>query len=283
MIRPRFLLSASLVLASCAMNAPSPAVSPALRAELAPSGTLVMGVNYGNIVHTQRDPGGGDPRGVAPELARELAGRLGVPIRYVTYEIAGKLADDAKQGAWDVAFLALDPARSKDISFSAPYVIIQGSYLVKNDAPMRSVKDFDQAGLKIAVGLKSAYDLFLSRELQKAQLVRYPTSQAAIDAFVQGQDGLGAAAGVRQPLVNAAKKDANFRVIADSYMTIDQAAGVPQGRPNAAKYLHDFIEEQKANGFVAKKLAESGNGDATIAPAARWIESGRVTAEGSRR
>jgi len=269
MTRPRFLLLASLVLASCAMNAPSPAVSPALRSELAPSGTLVMGVNYGNIVHTQRDPGGGDPRGVAPELAREMARRLGVPIRYVTYEIAGKLADDAKQGAWDLAFLAVDPARAKDISFSAPYVIIQGSYLVKSDAPMRSVKDFDRPGLKIAVGLKSAYDLFLSRELKNAELIRYPTSQAAIDAFVQGKDGLGAAAGVRQPLVNAAKKDASFRVIADSYMTIDQAAGVPQGRPNAAKYLHDFIEEQKANGFVAKKLAESGNGDATIAPAAK--------------
>ena len=248
---------------------PAPAASAALRSEFAPSGTLVMGVNYGNIVHTQRDPGGGDPRGVAPELARELARRLGVPIRYVTYEIAGKLADDAKNGAWDLAFLAVDPARTKDIAFTEPYVLIQGSYLVKNDAPMRSVRDFDQPGLRIAVGLKSAYDLFLTRELGNAELVRYPTSQAAIDAFVEGKDGLGAAAGVRQPLVIAAKKDASYRVIDDSFMTIGQAAGVPQGRPNAARYLHDFIEEQKANGFVARKLAESGNGDATVAPAAR--------------
>ena len=246
-----------------------PAVPVAVKSEFAPSGTLVMGVNYGNIVHTQKDPGGGDPRGVAPELARELARRLGVPIRYVTYDIAGKLADDATNGAWDLAFLAVDPARSKEIGFSEPYLLIQGSYLVRKDARMRSVKDFDQPGLKIAVGLKSAYDLFLSRELKNAELVRYPTSQAAIDAFVEGRDGLGAAAGVRQPLAVAAKKDASFRVIEDSYMTIYQAAGVPQGRPNAAKYLHDFIEEQKANGFVAKKLAESGNGDATIAPAAR--------------
>jgi|SRR5689334_17441859 len=264
MIRLPFIVLAGLALASCAMTD-----QKQLRSEFAPSGTLVMGVNYGNIVHTQRDPGGGDPRGVAPELARELAKRLGVPVRYVTYEIAGKLADDAKQGAWDLAFLAVDPARAKDISFSEPYVLIQGSYLVKKDAPMKSVKDFDRPGLKIGVGLKSAYDLFLTRELKHAELVRYPTSQAAIDAFVGGKEGLGAAAGVRQPLAIAARKDASFRVIEDSYMTIDQAAGVPQGRPNAAKYLRDFIEEQKANGFVARKLAESGNADATVAPAAK--------------
>ena len=270
MTRP-FLLLASLALASCAMTStpPTSPVSAALRSEFAPSGTLVMGVNYGNIVHTQKDPGGGAPLGVAPELARELARRLGVPIRYVTYDTAGKLADDARTRTWDLAFLAVDPARAKDISFSEPYVLISGSYLVRRDAPMRTVKEFDQPGMKIAVGLKSAYDLFRSRDLKHAELVRYPTSQAAIDAFVQGRDGLGAAAGVRQPLVIAAKKDANFRVIEDSFMTIGQAVGVPNGRPNAARYLHDYVEEQKANGFIARKLAESGNADATVAPAAR--------------
>ena len=136
---------------------------------------------------------------------------------------------------------------------------------VKRNLPLFEVKP----GLKIAVGLKSAYDLHLSRELKHAELVRYPTSQAAIDAFVGGKEGLGAAAGVRQPLVVAAKKDSAFRVIEDSFMTIPQAAGVPAGRPNAAKYLHDYIEEQKANGFVARKLAESGNADATVAPPAK--------------
>jgi len=262
---------AGLALASCAMTSPTPApaVSAALRSEIAPSGSLVMAVNYGNIVHTQRDPAGGDPRGVAPELARELARRLGVPIRYVTYETAGKMADAVKQGAWDIAFLAVDPARAQDISFTAPYVLIQGSYLVKKEAPMRSVKEFDRSGLRISVATKSAYDLFLTRELRNAELVRYPTSQVAIDEFVAGKDGLGAVAGVRQPLVVAAKKDPRFRVIEDSFMTIPQAAGVPNGRPNALRYLHDFIEEQKANGFVARKLAESGNGDATVAPAAK--------------
>lgn len=262
---------AGLLLASCAMQSPAPSatVSPALRAEMAPSGTLVMAVNYGNIVHTQRDPAGGPPRGVAPELARELAKRLGVPIRYVTYEIAGKMADAATEGTWDLAFLAVDPARAETIAFSAPYVLIQGTYLVNQDAPMRSVGDFDRPGLKIGVGLKSAYDLHLSRVLKNAELVRYPTSQAAIDAFVAGKDGLGAAAGVKQALAVAARKDARFRVVDGAYMSIDQAAGVPKTRPQAARYLSDFVEEMKASGFVARKLAESGNADATVAPPAR--------------
>jgi polar amino acid transport system substrate-binding protein len=269
-MRSFLLLAAGLGLASCAMAPTSPtAIPPALRSEFAPSGTLVMGVNYGNIVHTQRDPAGGAPRGAAPELARELARRLGVPIRYVTYDIAGKMADAAKQGAWDLAFLAVDPARAEDIAFSAPYLLIEGSYLVRADSPLRRVEDFDRPGLKIAVGLKSAYDLHLSRELKQAELTRYPTSQAAIDAFVAGKDGLGAAAGVRQPLVVAARRDPAFRVIEGSYMTIAQAAGVPNGRPQAARYLRDFIEEMKASGFVARKLAESGNADATVAPAAK--------------
>ena len=128
-MRPRsFLLPiAGLALASCAMAPTTSAVSPALRSEFAPSGTLVMGVNFGNIVHTQPDPAGGPPRGAAPEMARELARRLGVPIRYVTYDIAGKMADAGKEGAWDLAFLAVDPARAKDIAFSAPYLLIQGT------------------------------------------------------------------------------------------------------------------------------------------------------------
>jgi polar amino acid transport system substrate-binding protein len=187
----------------------------------------------------------------------------------VTYDIAGKMADAVKEGAWDIAFLAVDPARSETIAFSAPYLMIEGTYLVHHDSPKRRHEEFDQPGFKIAVGLKSAYDLYLSRVLKNAELVRYPTSQAAIDAFVAGKDGLGAAAGVRQPLAIAARKDPKFRVIEVAYMSIGQAAGVPRARPQAARYLHDFVEEMKASGFVARKLAESGNADATVAPPAR--------------
>ena len=263
------LVLAGLALASCAMapTTSTPTVSPALRAEFAPSGALVMAVNFGNIVHTQPDPAGGPPRGAAPELARELAKRLGVPIKYVTYDTAGKMADAVKDGAWDVAFLAVDPARSETITFTAPYLLIEGTYLVRQESPMRRHEDFDKAGNKIAVGLKSAYDLYLTRALKNAELVRYPTSQVAIDAFVAGKDGLGSVAGVRQPLAITARKDPKFRVIELAYMSIGQAAGVPRGRPQAAKYLHDFIEEMKASGFVARALERYQIQGAAVAPA----------------
>jgi polar amino acid transport system substrate-binding protein len=212
--------------------------SPALRAEFAPSGTLVAGTNFGNPVIAQRDPSGGEPRGVGPSLARELARRLGVPIRYAVYDTAGKMADAAKEGAWDVAFLAVDPARATDIGFSAPYVLIEGTYLVRGDSPFRSVDDVDREGVRIAVADKSAYHLFLMRHVQRAGLVAFA-------------------------------KDSSVRLVDGAYMSIGQAAGVPRTRANAASYLRDFIEEAKASGFVARALAESGIHDATVAPAAR--------------
>jgi polar amino acid transport system substrate-binding protein len=258
---------AGLALAACAhMQTSSRTVSPELRAEFAPSGTLVAAVNFGNVVIAQKDPAGGEPRGVGPELARELARRLGVPVRYVVYDTAGKVADAVKQGAWDVAFLAVDPARAQDIAFSAPYVQIEGTYLVRTDSPLRKLEDFDREGVKIAVGLKTAYDLFLTRSITKATLVRASTSIAAVEQF-QAQK-LDAAAGVKNFLDSVAAKDAGLRVIPGSFMTIGQASGVPKARTAAAKYLHEFIEEAKATGFVARKLRESGIEDATVAPPA---------------
>ena len=244
-------------------TAPASPVSPTLRAEFAPSGTLVAGVNFGNPVIAQKDPAGGDPRGVGPELARELARRLSVPIRYVTYDTAGKMANAVKQGAWDVAFLAGDPARTSDIEFSAPYVQIEGTYLVARDSPLRRIEDFDRDGVRIAVGDKTAYDLYLTRALKKATLVRAPTSIAAVEVFRAQK--LDAAAGVKNPLMAIAQNDPGVRVIEGNFMVIGQASGVPKGRANAAKYLHAFIEEAKASGFVARKLQESGVTDAAVA------------------
>jgi polar amino acid transport system substrate-binding protein len=266
MIRSTLVL-ASLALASCAMTTPAPTpVTPALRAEFAPSGTLVAGTNFGNPVIAQRDSSGGEPRGVGPSLARELARRLGVPIRYVVYDTAGKMADAAKAGAWDVAFLAVDPARAQDIAFSAPYVLIEGTYMVRKDSPLTRIDEFDRKGLRISVANKSAYHLYLMRHVKDAELVLYPTSQAAIDAFLAGQ--VDVVAGVKQPLASTARKDPTVRVIDGSFMSIGQAAGVPVSRPAAAKYLREFIEETKASGFVAKALAGSGIHDATVAPPA---------------
>jgi polar amino acid transport system substrate-binding protein len=263
-------LTLFIFLSACAhMSTPTSTatVTPELRKEFAPTGTLVAGVNFGNPVIAQQDPAGGEPRGVGPELARELARRLGVPIKYVVYDTAGKMADAGKQGAWDVAMLAVDPARAKDISFSEPYVLIEGTYMVRANSPLTRVEEFDRKGLRISVALKSAYDLYLTREIKNAELVRVATSQQAIDDFVAGK--VDVVAGVRQPLNTTARKVSGLRVIEGSYMSIGQASGVPNGRPNAARYLRDFIEEMKASGFVARKLRESGITDAKVAPAAK--------------
>jgi polar amino acid transport system substrate-binding protein len=261
---PSFVLSASLALATPAMA--TPPVTDALRAEFAPTGVLRAGTNVGNPVIVQQDPAGGEPRGVGPSLARELGKRLGVPVTYVVFETAGKMADAVKAGAWDIAMLAVDPARAEDIAFSAPYVLIEGTYLVPATSSFKSVDQFDKKGMRISVATKSAYDLYLSRHIKEAELVRFPTSQAAIDAFIEGK--ADAAAGVKQPLAATARANPKYRVIDGSFMTIGQASGVPKQRAASAAYLKAFIEEMKASGFVARALVDSGVADATVAPAA---------------
>ena len=158
--------------------------SDLLRAEFAPTGVSRAGINLGNPVIAQRDAQGGEPKGVGPALGRELAKRLGVPLRFVTFETAGKLADAVKQDAWDVAFLAIDPVRATDIEFTDAYVHIEGTYMVPGDSRLHDIADFDRDDLRIAVGLKTAYDLYLTRELKRAQLVRAESSLAAIDLFL---------------------------------------------------------------------------------------------------
>jgi polar amino acid transport system substrate-binding protein len=260
------LLSAALALGSCAMT-DTTVPTDIVKKEFAPTGTLRAAVNFGNVVVAQKDSAGGDPRGVGPQLARELARRLGVPIRYVIYDNAGKVADAVKDDAWDVAFLAADPKRTDIIAFSAPYVLIEGTYIVHKDSPRTRVEEFDQPGVRIAAGLNTAYDLYLTRELKQAQIVRASTSEAAVELF--RKEKLDAAAGVRNYLVSVAREHPDLRVIGGSYMVIAQAAGVPKPRANAARYLAAFIEEAKASGFVAGELAASGVRDVTIAPPAR--------------
>ena len=181
-----------------------------------------------------------------------------------TFDAAGKVFDALKTGAWDIAFLAIDPARAAEIAFTAPYVVIEGTYLVPVDSPLRTIGDVDREGIRVAVGNKSAYDLYLTRTLKRAQIVRAPTSPAAIEVFVR--DKLEAAAGVKQPLLQFAKTNPNMRVMDGRFMAIEQAMGTPKGREAGARYLREFVEEMKASGFVATGLERSGQGDATVAP-----------------
>jgi polar amino acid transport system substrate-binding protein len=239
-------------------------VSPEIRSELAPTGTLRAAINLGNPVLAQKDPVTGEPRGVSVDLARELGRRLNVPVELVTYDAAGKVFDALKSGVWDIAFLAIDPARASEISFTAPYVIIEGTYMVPADSPLRTIGDVDRDGVRVAVGNKSAYDLYLTRTLKRAQIVRVPTSPAAIEIFLT--DKLEAAAGVKQPLLQFAKTNPKVRVMDGRFMAIEQAMGAPKGREAGARYLGEFVEEMKASGFVARGLERSGQVDATVAP-----------------
>jgi polar amino acid transport system substrate-binding protein len=233
--------------------------------DIAPTGRLRAAINFGNPVLAQRDPASGEPRGVSADLARELARRLAVPLDFRVYDAAGKVTADATRDAWDVAFVARDPDRAKDIEFTAAYVIIEGGYMVPANSPLQKVEDVDREGVRIAVSRGSAYDLFLSRGvIKRATLVRAPSPPASIEQFAA--EKLEAAAGVKSPLMEYAKAHPEFRVLPGRFMVIEQAMALPRGRPLAVRYLREFVDEMKASGFVAASLERSGQKDAAVAP-----------------
>ena len=190
-----------------------------------------------------------------------------MPVDLVTFEAAGKAFAALQSGACDVGFLAVDPARAADLAFTAPYVVIEGTYIVPTTSPLREVEDVDREGVRIAAGKNAAYDLYLSRTLRHAKLVYAPTSHAALGLFLS--EGLDAAAGVRQPLLAFTKAHPELRVMDGvRSMAIEQAMATPKDRTQAAEYLRGFIQELKASGFVAALLSKSGQGDAAVAPPA---------------
>jgi polar amino acid transport system substrate-binding protein len=231
--------------------------------KLAPKGRLRATINLGNVVLAQRDAATGSLSGVSVALARELGRRLGVEVDLFPFETAGKAFAALQARQCDVGFLAIDPVRAADLAFTAPYVLIEGTYLVRSDSDLRSVDDVDCAGIRIAAGKNTAYDLFLSRTLRRAGLVHAPTSADALDLFL-AQD-LEAAAGVRQPLLAYARAHPGLRVLEDRFTAIEQAMAMPKGEEDAWRYLCAFVEEAKASGLVARALEASGQSDATVA------------------
>lgn len=226
--------------------------------DLAPNGILRAAINFGNPVLAQ--PGAdGEPHGVSVALAKSLAEELGVGLELRTYDAAGKVFAALEEHAWTLAFLAIEPVRAAQISFSEPYVLIEGTYLVKAESPYSKIEDLDQPGIRLAVGNGAAYDLYLSRTLQHAELHRADTSAGAVDLFID--QGLDAAAGVRQPLEQIAAKNANYRVMQGAFTAIRQAAAVPRGRDAGAAYVQDFVERRLAEGFVRGALLASGQTD----------------------
>lgn len=231
----------------------------------APTGPLRAAINLGNPILAGTDPATGAPRGVSVDLARAFAHRLGVDIELVVFDAAGKSVQAVTDDRADIGFFAVDPLRGAGIAFTAPYVLIEGCYLVANDSPLRGNDEVDAPGRTVVVGQGSAYDLFLTRELKAATVVRAPTSPAVVDSFVAQRADV--AAGVRQQLEADAGRLGGLRLLPGRFMVIEQAMGCPKGRGEAAAaVLSAFVEEMKASGFVAEALARYGIEGASVAP-----------------
>ena len=268
-LRPRAFVVAAVI--ACGIGSTAlgdPAMDKVLK-DLAPTGKLRAAINLGNSVLAQTDEATGKPKGITPALADELGKKLGVPVELITFNAAGQVFEAAKTGAWDIAFIAIEPLRAAEVEFSAPYVIIEGCYMVPKDSPIKAIADVDKPGVRIAVGVGSAYDLYLTRTIKNATVTRASVGggQAMIDMFVK--DKLEVAAGVKQPLAAYAATHPDVRMIDGAFMQIQQAMGTPKGRLEGAAYLRTFIEEMKASGFVADAIKRSNQQAAVAPPAAK--------------
>jgi polar amino acid transport system substrate-binding protein len=239
-------------------------VTPAVRADLAPTGSLRAGINYGNFLLATRDAATGASRGVAVDLTRELARRLGVGAELVAYDTVAAMVDAARAGAWDIAFLGIDPAREDAISFSAPYLTIEATYLVARGSTLHAVAEVDRQGVRVAAPARANYELFLGRHLRHAQLVRAPSAEAAFELLISGQ--ADALAGLRQALTSLADRLPGARMLDGQFMAVQQAIGVPKSRAAAVPFLRAFVEEVKASGLVASAIDKTGARGVSVAP-----------------
>lgn len=238
-----------------------------LQQAFAPTGRLRASINLGNPILANRDAASGQPFGVSVDLARELARRLQLELELVVFDAAGKSVDAVTAEQADFGFFAVDPVRGQGIAFTAPYVLIEGSYLVRADSPLQDNAEVDRAGTRVVVGKGSAYDLHLTRELKAATIERAPTSPTVVDVFVQTQADV--AAGVKQQLESDLPRFPGHRLLPGRFMVIQQAMGLPKGRSaEAVAYLRAFVEEMKGSGFVAEALSRHGIQGASVAPAA---------------
>lgn len=232
---------------------------------LTPTGKLRASINLGNPVLANARTG--RPAGVSIDLAQAFADRLGVALELAVFDKAAQSVEALVKGDADIGFFAIDPQRGEEIAFTAPYLLIEGCYLVRDNSPLESNDEVDRAGYRVAVGQGSAYDLYLSRRLTHAQIVRAPSAPTVVDLFVEQQ--LEVAAGVRQMLLADAQRHPGLRLLPGRFMVIEQAMATPKARGEAAvAVLGEFVEEMKASGFVADALRRHGVDGAELAPPA---------------
>lgn len=241
-------------------------VTRELQQALAPTGALRASINLGNPILAGKDAAG-QVVGLSVDLARGVAERLGVAIELAVFETAARSVEAVTAEQADIGFFAIDPLRGAGIAFTAPYVLIEGSYLVHEGSPLQTNEEVDRPGLRVVVGKGSAYDLYLSRELKAAEILRAPSSPAVVDTWLEQQADV--AAGVRQQLERDAARVGGVRLLPGRFMVIQQAMGLPKGRGDAAAtWLRAYVEQQKASGFVAEAMRRHRIEGASVAPAA---------------
>jgi polar amino acid transport system substrate-binding protein len=258
MLKPSVVLLVSLFTVSCAIvpdtpSSASTAASAAARAELAPQGKLRAGMNLGNTLFTKKDNATGELQGVSVDLMRELASRLGVPVDFVVHAMPGDVADDAQKGTWDVAILAIEQSRAKTITFSPAISEIEASYMVHKDSTLKTAAQVDAAGIRIAAPDKAGYELYLTRTLRNATLVRATSIKGATDVFTERRaDTL---AGLKPNLLDLMEVNKDVRLLEGNFMVVNHGLGTPTNRPAAAAYLKAFVEDMNASGFIARSIA----------------------------
>jgi polar amino acid transport system substrate-binding protein len=241
-------------------------IEPSVRAELAPTGTLRVGINYGNFLLVTSYAAGAEPRGPAPDLARELGRRVDVPVEFVAFDTAGKLADAVKTGAWDVAFLGAEPQRAGEIAFTAAYLEIPATYLVPAGSPIRTLADVDREGVRIAVADKSAYELYLTRNIRHATLHRAAGIEGSLRLFLDQK--LEVLSGLKPRLLKDVAEIPGSRLLEGQFTAVQQAIGTPKAREASARFLRRFVEDVKGSGFVAGAIARNGVQGVSVAPPA---------------
>jgi polar amino acid transport system substrate-binding protein len=252
MFRSAVAVVGLILLVSCSST---PQIAPAARSELAPTGTLRAGINYGNVILASRDEKRGELRGVHVDLVRELGRQAGVPVELIGFPAASALVAGLKAGTLDIALLSFEPARTGEVVFSPTYVEIDATYLVPPGSPLRNAAEVDKEGVRIAIAAKSVYEFYLSRNLKHAKLFNAPSTHAAFELFAKG--GFDALVGLRPRLVVDSEMMPGSRVVDGRFMVVEQSIATPRGRDASAKYIREFTESVKASGFVARSLEKN--------------------------
>jgi polar amino acid transport system substrate-binding protein len=251
MLNPSAAIPASVLVAGNTSLLEAPANA---RAQLAPNGKLRAGMNLSNNLFTQKDKTTGELKGVSVDLMHELGLRLGVPVDLVVHATPGEVADAAQKDTWDVAILAIEPSRAKTITFSPPITEIEASYMVHKDSVLRTAAQVDVSGIRIAAPDKAGYELYLTRTIRNATIVRAPNTQGAIDVFMNKQ--VDTLSGLKPNLLDVMATNKDVRLLEGNFMVVNHGLGTPLSRPAAAAYLKAFVEEMNASGFVARSIAK---------------------------